>query len=186
MQITLLQPTATSRKQHSTKLHSDFSDMSAFCFPIWTETTKQQKNINNNHNNHPHPMSHMNYPRSPSTPNRNNNNGYPSSPQQRQQYQQQQQQQRPLVEYILKILVVGDAGVGKTSLLKRYVHSQALTTYKPTIGVDFIMKVIQWDKDTIVKLQLWDIAVRVWFFVCLSLYFFFVCFVLIFMIFPDM
>ena len=70
-----------------------------------------------------------------------------------------QQPQKPLVEYVLKILVVGEVGVGKTSVLKRYAHSQAVGPYKPTIGVDFVMIVIQWDENTIVKLQLWDIAV---------------------------
>ena len=31
-------------------------------------------------------------------------------------------------------------------------------TYKPTIGVDFALKVINWDPNTLIRLQLWDIA----------------------------
>lgn len=32
--------------------------------------------------------------------------------------------------------------------------------YKSTIGVDFALKVINWDPNTVVRLQLWDIAGR--------------------------
>lgn len=57
-----------------------------------------------------------------------------------------------------KLLVVGDIGTGKTSLIKRYVHNVFSMHYKATIGVDFALKVIQWDPSTVVRLQLWDIA----------------------------
>ena len=33
-----------------------------------------------------------------------------------------------------------------------------IQTYKPTIGVDFALKVINWDPTTLIRLQLWDIA----------------------------
>ena len=33
-----------------------------------------------------------------------------------------------------------------------------IKTYKPTIGVDFALKVINWDPNTLIRLQLWDIA----------------------------
>ncbi|ORY91426.1 P-loop containing nucleoside triphosphate hydrolase protein [Syncephalastrum racemosum] len=61
-------------------------------------------------------------------------------------------------EYLYKILVVGDLGTGKTSIIRRYVHNIFSTNYKSTIGVDFALKVIQWGPDIIVRLQLWDIA----------------------------
>lgn len=32
------------------------------------------------------------------------------------------------------------------------------TDYKGTVGVDFALKILTLDKDTIIKLQLWDIA----------------------------
>ncbi len=61
-------------------------------------------------------------------------------------------------EHLFKILVIGDLGVGKTSLIKRYVHNFFSTHYKATIGVDFALKILDLPDNTIVRLQLWDIA----------------------------
>nr|XP_051682895.1 ras-related protein Rab-38-like [Oryctolagus cuniculus] len=58
---------------------------------------------------------------------------------------------------VYKLLVIGDLGVGKTSIIKRYVH-QNFSHYRATIGVDFALKVLHWDPETVVRLQLWDIA----------------------------
>ncbi|XP_022915168.1 ras-related protein Rab-32 isoform X3 [Onthophagus taurus] len=61
-------------------------------------------------------------------------------------------------DHLYKILVIGDLGTGKTSIIKRYVHQFFSQHYRATIGVDFALKVINWDQNTLVRLQLWDIA----------------------------
>lgn len=61
-------------------------------------------------------------------------------------------------ELLFKVLVIGDLGVGKTSIIQRYVHQVFSQHYRATIGVDFALKVLQWDINTVIRLQLWDIA----------------------------
>ncbi|XP_037783281.1 ras-related protein Rab-44-like [Penaeus monodon] len=61
-------------------------------------------------------------------------------------------------EHLYKILVIGELGTGKTSIIKRYVHQFFSQHYRATIGVDFALKVLNWDSNTVIRLQLWDIA----------------------------
>jgi Ras-related protein Rab-38 len=65
--------------------------------------------------------------------------------------------QNPRKEHLYKVLVIGDLGVGKTAVIRRYVHQTYSANYRATIGVDFALKVLNWDSETI-RLQLWDIA----------------------------
>lgn len=57
----------------------------------------------------------------------------------------------------LKIIILGDSGVGKTSLLNAYVNHFFANKYKPTIGVDFMSKTIKL-KDREIVMQIWDTA----------------------------
>ena len=57
--------------------------------------------------------------------------------------------------YRYKILIVGDASVGKTSLTLRYISGFFLEDLKLTIGVDFYSKTLEYDNNK-VKLQIWD------------------------------
>jgi small GTP-binding protein len=56
---------------------------------------------------------------------------------------------------VFKIVVLGDDGVGKTSLIRRYVDRHFREEYLMTIGVDFSLKKIEIG-DTIYTLQIWD------------------------------
>lgn len=56
-----------------------------------------------------------------------------------------------------KFLVVGDSGVGKTSLLVRYCEDNFQADYLSTIGVDFKIKRVEIN-NTQVTLNIWDTA----------------------------
>ncbi|GMR29806.1 hypothetical protein PMAYCL1PPCAC_00001, partial [Pristionchus mayeri] len=57
-----------------------------------------------------------------------------------------------------KILVIGDPGTGKSSIIRRYVHNVFTANYKATIGVDFALKILPLDNERVVHLQMWDIS----------------------------
>jgi small GTP-binding protein len=65
---------------------------------------------------------------------------------------------KSVTQLMYKVIVVGEIATGKTSLIKQYVFNKFSLHCKSTIGVDFALKIIPWDEDKIVKLQLWDIA----------------------------
>jgi Ras-related protein Rab-7A len=58
---------------------------------------------------------------------------------------------------LLKIIILGDSGVGKTSLMNQYCNKRFSNQYKATIGADFLTKDVMID-DKLVTLQIWDTA----------------------------
>jgi len=60
-------------------------------------------------------------------------------------------------DYLFKLVLIGDSGVGKSCLLLRFADDNFTDSYISTIGVDFRFRTITIDKKT-VKLQIWDTA----------------------------
>jgi len=58
---------------------------------------------------------------------------------------------------LLKVIILGDSGVGKTALMNQYVNKRFSASYKATIGADFLTKEIMVD-EKLVTLQIWDTA----------------------------
>mmetsp|Transcript_16694 Transcript_16694/g.16611 ORF Transcript_16694/g.16611 Transcript_16694/m.16611 type:complete len:205 (-) Transcript_16694:31-645(-) len=60
-------------------------------------------------------------------------------------------------KHLLKVIILGDSAVGKTSLMNQYVNKRFTQQYKATIGADFLTKEVMID-DKLVTLQIWDTA----------------------------
>ena len=58
-------------------------------------------------------------------------------------------------DYLFKLLLIGDSGVGKSCLLLRFADDTYTDTHIATIGVDFKIKTVSIDGKN-VKLQIWD------------------------------
>ena len=61
-------------------------------------------------------------------------------------------------EYLFKLVIIGDSGVGKSSILLRFADDSFTESYLTTIGVDFRFRTIQSANNKRVKLQIWDTA----------------------------
>ncbi|CAF5019043.1 unnamed protein product [Rotaria sp. Silwood1] len=55
---------------------------------------------------------------------------------------------------LLKVIILGDSGVGKTSLMGQFVSHKFSNQYKATIGADFLTKEVQID-DRLVTMQVY-------------------------------
>lgn len=60
-------------------------------------------------------------------------------------------------DYKIKIIVVGDSGVGKTNLINRFASDKFDTNSKATIGVEFVYKTLKINKE-VIKVEVWDTA----------------------------
>ncbi|XP_010262670.1 PREDICTED: ras-related protein Rab2BV [Nelumbo nucifera] len=60
-------------------------------------------------------------------------------------------------DYLFKIVLIGDSGVGKSNILSRFTRNEFCLESKSTIGVEFATRTLQVDGKT-VKAQIWDTA----------------------------
>jgi Ras-related protein Rab-11A len=60
-------------------------------------------------------------------------------------------------DYLFKIVLIGDSGVGKSNILSRFTRNEFCLESKSTIGVEFATKTLQIEGKT-VKAQIWDTA----------------------------
>ena len=57
----------------------------------------------------------------------------------------------------MKVIIIGDSGVGKSNVLLRYSEGKFVENYMMTIGINYVYKVISTEGAKI-KLQIWDTA----------------------------
>uniref|UniRef100_A0A8B9LG41 Ras-related protein rab7 n=5 Tax=Otophysi TaxID=186626 RepID=A0A8B9LG41_ASTMX len=62
---------------------------------------------------------------------------------------------------LLKVIILGDSGVGKTSLMNQYVNKKFSNQYKATIGADFLTKEVMVD-DRLVTMQVTTKRAQAW------------------------
>lgn len=79
-------------------------------------------------------------------------------------------------DYLFKVVLIGDSGVGKSNLLSRFTKNEFSLESKSTIGVEFATRSIHVD-DKIVKAQIWDTAGQERFFLFLSSFIVFFIFI---------
>ncbi len=63
--------------------------------------------------------------------------------------------------HLFKLLVVGNSKCGKSSLIQRYTRDAFSENYAVTVGSDFSRKQLQWDEETSIRVNLWDVAGQV-------------------------
>ena len=60
-------------------------------------------------------------------------------------------------DYLFKVVLIGDSGVGKSNLLSRFTKNEFSLESKSTIGVEFATRSLQVD-GKVIKAQIWDTA----------------------------
>lgn len=61
-------------------------------------------------------------------------------------------------QFAYKIIVIGDIGVGKTYMIKKFVNNELPNRNMPTIGIEFAKKVVTLKNGSKVMTQIWDTA----------------------------
>lgn len=59
-------------------------------------------------------------------------------------------------DYLCKVILIGESGSGKTSVLGRFVDDAFTESFLSTIGVDFKIKTVTLNNGKVMKLQVWD------------------------------
>lgn len=76
--------------------------------------------------------------------------------------------QEEKIDYVFKVVVIGDSAVGKTQILSRFTKNEFCFDSKSTIGVEFQTRTVT-IKGKVVKAQIWDTAGQERFHLTLSL-----------------
>lgn len=71
------------------------------------------------------------------------------------------------IDYVFKVVVIGDSAVGKSQLLSRFTKNEFCLDSKSTIGVEFQTRTVT-IKDKVIKAQIWDTAGQERFYLYLS------------------
>lgn len=58
----------------------------------------------------------------------------------------------------LKIIVLGSVATGKTSLIKKFTEAKLSKSYKITVGVDILIKEVEYENGKIAELSIWDVG----------------------------
>ena len=61
------------------------------------------------------------------------------------------------IDYVFKVVVIGDSGVGKTQILSRFTKNEFCFDSKSTIGVEFQTRTVVIN-NKVIKAQIWDTA----------------------------
>jgi small GTP-binding protein len=61
------------------------------------------------------------------------------------------------MDFILKLVLLGDSGVGKTSLVYRFIENRFSTDFKSTLGVNLLKRVVEIDGNQVTT-QIWDLG----------------------------
>jgi Ras-related protein Rab-11A len=71
--------------------------------------------------------------------------------------QNHQENVQEKIDYVFKVVVIGDSAVGKTQILSRFTKNEFCFESKSTIGVEFQTRTVI-IKDKVIKAQIWDTA----------------------------
>ena len=63
-----------------------------------------------------------------------------------------------IYDFLFKVVMIGDSGVGKSNLLMRYTRGDSNLESKTTIGVEFATKTVKTADQKVIKAQIWDTA----------------------------